>query len=260
MNPSMHPITVGAIVFICTLAAALFGVWLRTALPERQLDAESKDTVKVGIALVATMTALILGLVNVSAKNSFDAVDGAVKQSAAEVLALDRVLARYGTETAPIRQGMKDAIRARMDLVWPQDSFKLADLHTLATEDWLSGTERFADAIHGLRPQNEFQQMLQERSLDIAESLLQTRWLVTDSTTSSIPVPFLVVLTFWLMVIFASFGLFAPRNATVITTFAVCTLSVAAAVFLILELDGPFDGLLKVTADPLRYALAHLNE
>ena len=101
----MNPTVVGTIVFACTFAGALFGVWLRTALPAGQFDADSKDTIKVGIGLVATMTALILGLVTASAKFP-DAVDSAVKQTATELLTLDRVLARYGPETAEIRKSM----------------------------------------------------------------------------------------------------------------------------------------------------------
>jgi hypothetical protein len=99
-----------------------------------------------------------------------------------------------------------------------------------------------------------------ESALDLAEELLQTRWLGTESVGVSIPLPFLVVLTFWLIIIFASFGLFAPRNATVLTSLFVCALSVAAAVFLVLEMDEPFDGVLTVSSEPMRYALAHLNQ
>jgi hypothetical protein len=72
--------------------------------------------------------------------------------------------------------------------------------------------------------------------------------------------PFLVVMVFWLAVIFASFGLFAPRNATVIATLFVCALSVSGAIFLILELDSPFSGLLQISDAPLRNAIAHLGQ
>jgi hypothetical protein len=88
---------------------------------------------------------------------------------------------------------------------------------------------------------------------------LRARWLAIVVTRASIPAPFLVALLFWLTLTFASFGLFAPRNALVVTVLFVCALSVASAVFLVLEMDGPFDGLLKVSAEPLRRALAQLN-
>src|SRR5689334_23977436 len=74
------------------------------------------------------------------------------------------------------------------------------------------------------------------------------------------PVPFLVVLVFWPCIIFASFGLFAPRNGTVIAAFFVCALSVSGAIFLILELDRSFEGLLQVSSTPLRSALSQLGQ
>src|SRR6185295_1937458 len=102
-SSAMNPTVVGMVVFACTLGGALVGHWLRTTLPEHYLDDESKDTVKLGIGLVATMTALVLGLVTASAKSSFDAVDTAVKRTATDILAIDRLLARYGSETGELR-------------------------------------------------------------------------------------------------------------------------------------------------------------
>lgn len=145
----MNPTIVGMIVFGCTFGGALLAMWLRTTLPEHHLDKDSRDTVKTSIGLIATMTALVLGLVTASAKSSFDAVDTAVKQTAAELLALDRVLARYGSETGKIRKRLQDTIGARIDIVWPQRSFKPGSLETLAAGAWLVETERFADAIRG---------------------------------------------------------------------------------------------------------------
>ena len=84
--------------------------------------------------------------------------------------------------------------------------------------------------------------------------------LLFEHLGTSIPVPFLVVLVFWLCIIFASFGLFAPRNGTVIAVLLVCALSVSGAVFLILELDRSFEGMMQVSGEPLRQALARLGK
>jgi hypothetical protein len=124
----MNPTVIAVIVFACTFGGALLGIRLRAALPEHHLNADSKDTVKVGIGLIATMTALVLGLVTASAKNSFDSMDTAVKENAIEILALDRVLARYGPETGEIRAGLKHALKARIEMIWPQGSSKPANL------------------------------------------------------------------------------------------------------------------------------------
>lgn len=174
---TLDPTIVGLIVLACTFAGALLGMWLRTALPEHQFDAESRDTVKVGIGLIAMMTALVLGLVTASAKSSFDAVDAAVKQSATQVLALDRALARYGSDTSEIRNGLQRAVGARIDAIWPQGSSKPASLDPTRAGT-MSRTEGLADAIRGLKPQDDSQRTLQARALDLAESLLQARWIV----------------------------------------------------------------------------------
>ena len=253
----MNPTIVGMIVFCCASGAALAGNWLRIALPEHHLDAESRDTVKLGIGLIATMTALVLGLVTASAKGSFDAVDTAVKNTAADILTLDRLLARSGPETGEIRGALRHAVASRIEMIWPRSSSQPAPMQPSVSA---SGVEGLADAIRGLTPRDDSQRLLQSRAVDLAEAVLQARWLVFAGGGTSVPLLFLVVLVLWLTITFASFGLLAPRNATVLAVLLVCALSLGSAVFLILEMDGPFDGLLQVSADPLRYAYAHLNQ
>jgi len=243
-------------VFICTFGGVLVGMRLRTMLPHGHLDPESKDTIKVGIALIATMTALVLGLVTASAKASFDSVDAAVKHAAADILSLDRVLARYGPQTAEIRAGLKQAMARRIDMMWPSSSSHQVDLDSSSA---IRGGEELMARIRALVPQNDEQQWLRGRALESGESLLTARWMVVATLGTSIPVAFLSIMLFWLTITFASFGLFAPRNATVIAVMFMCALSVAAALFLVLEMESPFGGLIRVSPDPMKYALAHLD-
>jgi len=211
----MNPIIVAIIVFTCTFGGALLGMRLRTILPGHHFDDQSKDTVKVGIGLIATMTALVLGLVTASAKTSFDAADSAVKKTAYDILTLDRLLARYGSETGDIRKGLQRAIGARTDIIWPQGVSKRADLDPLRSGA-ASEAEGLPNAIRALKPRDDSQRALQSRALDLAEELLEERWLVLAGTETSIPVPFLVILLFWLTFTFASLGLFAPGYAMVL--------------------------------------------
>jgi len=213
--------------------------------------------VKLGIGLIATMTALVLGLVTASAKSSFDDLAKAIKHTAADVLALDRALARYGPETKEIRQALHDAVQHRLEVTWPDHSSQAATLDESGTT---RGIEGIVEQIRGLSPQNDHQRSLQSRALTLGEAILGARWVILSSVGTSIPVPFLTVLIFWLTITFTSFGLFAPNNATVIAVFFVCTLSVASAIFLILEMDSPFQGFMKVSPDPIRYALSRLNQ
>ena len=154
----------------------MLGMWLQRVLPPHHLDTRSKDTIRVGIGLISTITALVLGLVTASAKSSFDAADAAVEQSATNILALDRTLARYGSETNEIRRALQQALRARIDTIWPQDSSKPIDLDPMRAVTGRAA-EGIAAAIHGLRPRDDSQRELRLRALELAETMLRARWL-----------------------------------------------------------------------------------
>lgn len=252
----MTPVVFGLVVFICTFGAALAGMKLRAVLPEHHINKESNDTVRLGVGLIATMTALILGLVTASAKDSFDDVNRVIKESAANVLVFDRILARYGPETSEMRAALKRALADRIAMTWPRDGSRRTQRELLEAAQ---GAELISTQVRSLTPKTEEQRLLQSRALDFGESLLNVRWHIYAGLGSSIPVPFFAMLLFWLSIAFASFGLFAPKNATVVSVFFVCALSVAGAIFLVLEMDGPFDGLIKASARPLENALAYLK-
>jgi hypothetical protein len=144
-------------------------------------------------------------------------------------------------------------------MIWPQDSSKPANINPIPSGA-ASMAEAFADAVRALKPSNDTQRNLQSRAVDIGESLLQARWIVLAGAENSIPLPFLVILVFWLTIVFVSFGLFAPWNATVIAALFVCAISVSTALFLVLEMESPFTGFIRVWPDPLRYALSSLGK
>jgi hypothetical protein len=252
----VNPTTTAMVVFACAFGGALVGIKLRSILPEHHLSGDSKDTVKVGIALIATMTALVLGLVTSSAKSSFDRNGSAIKQAAADLLSLDRTLHQYGRETDELRKKLMLAMVDRTELIWAED---VPGSGRFEPKDGGRELEQLAASVRALMPQNDEQRWLQSRASRLTERLLEARWLFFASQSSSVPVVFLTILTCWLAITFSSFGLFSPRNLTVVAVMFLCAMSVAGAVFLIMELDGPFDGLIVVSADPMKYALAHLN-
>lgn len=232
------------------------GMALRKRLPDQHLDSDSKDTIKLAIGLIATMTALILSFVTATAKSQFDTVDKTIRQSAIEVLALDRVLARYGDETLPIRKNLQTIVRQRLGAMQDESTLKL-DPSKAAIR---TAPEAMADEIRELQPKNKAQAGLQSDASSLAEKLLQVRWLVFAGAKSSVPSPFVNILIFWLTVIFTSYGLLSPTNRTVVVVHSLCALSVGCAVFLLLEMDDPFTGLIRISLDPIEYACAHLNQ
>lgn len=252
----MSSMLIACIIFACILAGALLGMLVRSALPQHHLNAESKDAVRLGMGLTATMTALVLGLVIASAKESFDYQSSDVKEIAVDVIHLDRVLARYGPETGPIRDQLRQELARHIAERWPENELAAADAVKSRAP---TPTDAVEVAVRALAPANDGQRWLQARAQSLCEDLTRTRWLLFEHAGDSIQTPFLVVLICWLTLLFASFGLFAPRNATVIVTLAVCALSVSGAIFLILEMDQPFEGLLKISDAPLRTALSQLG-
>jgi hypothetical protein len=253
----MHSDLVATIVFVCTFGGALLGMWLRTALPEHHVDDKSRNAINAGVGLIAAMSALVLGLITASAKSSFDSVDTTVQATAVDILTLDRVLARYGPEAGAVREELKKIVERRVDDIWPLGP---AGPVRLDPRGSLTAAESLIERIRDLKPHTRSQETLQPRALELAESLLKVRWLVAAEGTRTIPLPFLVILLLWLTLTFTSFGLFSPNNATVIAVLFVCALSIAGALFLVLEMDSPFQGWLKVSAEPMRFALSHLNQ
>jgi len=247
--------SIGWIVLACIFGGALLRMALRLILPEHHLSVESKDVIKLGMALTATMSALVLALLINSAKGSFDAQRSEVTQISANIILLDRVLAHYGPETKEARDLLRVSAAGMTDRIWLATGTGPAELKPTAV-----GAEAFYDKIHELSPQNEVQRSLQAQALKLSVDIGQTRWLLFEQRGRSIPMPFLVLLIFWVTIIFLSFGLFAPPNATVIATLFLCALSVSGAIFMILELDRPFGGLIQISSAPLRNSIANLGE
>lgn len=255
----MTGIDFAVVTFVCTFAAALLGTFIRTALPPAHVSKESQDVIRLGMGLVATMTALLLGLVTAAAKGSFDSQDLAIKNTAAGILTLDRLLARYGPETRATRDLLRTTLAARIETMWPKHTSTQSSLADSAS---VSKTGQAAEEIEGqilsLSPTTEAQRWYKSEALKLTSETLRARWRLL-SAGGAVPKQFLIVVIFWLSMTFASFGLSAPRNATVMTVFAISTLSVAAAVFLIFELDGPFEGIIRISSGPMRFALANLG-
>lgn len=249
--------TIAGIVFACAFGGALAGLILRATVPAHHLSNESKDVVKLGAGLIATLSALVLGLLIASAKSSFDAQRTGFQQLSANIVLLDRTLARYGPETKNAREALRQLVASAIERLWSENPSKSSGLG--ASVITVGGSAVF-DRVRDLSPKTEAQRWQQSQALQICTELAKTRWLLTEQDESAIPTPFLVVVVFWLTVLFTSWGLFSPLNPIVIVTLLVCALSVAGAMFLIVDLDQPFDGLIQISSTPLRNALSQLGQ
>jgi len=253
----VESIAIGGIVFACTFGGALVGMMLRAVLPEHHVSPDSKDVVKLGMGLIATLAALVLGLLIASAKSSFDGQRTGFQQLAANLVLLDHALARYGPETKGAREALRRLVASNIEHLWPGDASKKSGL---GDSSLTASGGSLIDQIRDLSPKNEGQRWAQSQALQITTDLARSRWLLIEENESAIPTAFLVVVVFWLTVLFTGFGLFSPLNPTVISALFVCALSVAGAMFLIVDLDEPFGGLIQISSTPLRNALSLIGQ
>ncbi len=236
------------------IVGSAIGIGMGRLLPHHHLESDSKDVVRLAMAMIGTMTALVLGLVTGAAKDTFDTDDEAVKHTAALLLMLDRDLANYGAETKPIRDGLRTLVGVKVDHIWSDSGSEMRGAHSA------SGGDRLTAAILDLTPTTDAQRWYRDQALAACIEIMQTRWFVFNGSSRSVQMVFLIVMVCWLSVLFGSFGLFAPTNTTVVGALFLCAASVSAAIFLILEMDDPFTGLMRISDVPIRYALAQMGQ
>jgi len=241
--------TITAIIVFGSLALAIgLGIVLRRALPANHLSADTKDTVKLATGLVATMAALLLGLLVSSAKGTYDTARGQVITMRSKIAFTDRVLEAYGPEAQDVRQKLDVVSEEWTHQLWPQPGAKVAQ----ARPDIGAADAAYA-ALHHLEPKDDKQRALKAEALAVVAQVAELRTLLRAQALPSISMPLLVVVVGWLAVIFLSFSLLAPPNHTATVAMLVAALSVSAAIFLMMELDRPFDGMVRIPPDPLNH-------
>jgi hypothetical protein len=253
----MTSFEIGLLVFACVFGGALAGMFLGRLLPPHHLGEETKSVVTLATGTLSVLSALVIGLLISFAKGDFDAQTKVIQNFAADLILLDRVMRQYGPETGEVRALLRRYTALNIALTWPEEN--AAGGPRLDNPTALAMLEGVQGKLLTLTPPNGAQRWLQSRALQIGGQLAEDRWLLAAENEGSVPSPFLATLVFWLTILFATFGLFAPRHATVAAALFVCALSLSAAVFLILEMDRPFEGFIIVSAEPMQTALAHMG-
>jgi hypothetical protein len=259
-----------AVVLVILLGSSALGLFIRPLLSERHTSREAVEFVHLVVAMLMTFAALVLGLLTSSVKSSFDKVGNDLRGLAIQLIQLDRSLREWGPETRPTRELLSAYTAAAIASRWTEEPKPLGNynpapvptasgshLENSLTSDLLTRIEL---EIRALEPQNPMHRRLLTTCIAQFERLMQTRWRLDEETGSSISVPFYIVLVFWLAIVFGGFGLTAPRSALSYTTIALAGLSIASAIFVILELDTPFTGRFTVSSQPMRDALAFLSQ
>lgn len=252
----MNSTMVTLLAFVCTFGAALFAIFIRDRLPSHHVEGDSKDVVKLVLGLMATLTAMVLGLLISSAHSAYDAQDAELQQVSVHLYQLDRVLAHFGTDATEQREELHRLLASDIERIWPTKG--VVKVPDGAMRDQLE-FEALVDSIGTLSPKTELQRLAQSRAVELLGNIGVTRHLLLEQSRGSLSWPFLVVLISWDSVLFFGFGLFTRYNGTVVAALCVGSLSVAGAIALILQMNQPYGGWIQVSSAPLRAVLAQMG-
>ncbi len=256
----MDAVQIALLILLIVFTGSMLGMFVGQKLVPHHITPETKGVVTTATAVVGTMTALVISLLISSANSSFSSKNETLAQLSTTVVRLDRLLRRYGTEADAARQELQRYTSARIDGLFDANAGAPDGLRDRVSIDAVE------DRVLSLRPTDDRQRWLVTQALQLTGELNDARWQTIAQTLSSIPLPFLALVTLWLTVLFATFGLFAPRNPTAVVVLFVCALAVGAAFKVMLDMDAPFGGVvhttgfpLRLSADPLRQALQEIS-
>jgi hypothetical protein len=250
----MNAVAIACLVFVCCFGAALVGLFIR--LPSQHLDGDSKDTVRLVMGLIATMSALVLGLLISSANNTYDAQASGLRQMSADLAQLDRMLVLYGPETQDLRGLIRQAVTAAHQRIWPPDGSEPPNLDPSVGR---ALTDTLYSKLQDLAPKTAAQTRALDKIWQLSTSLTQMRLLMYEQLNASVSWPLLTVLIFWVSVLFLGFGLFSRFHSTLIVALLIGAISVAGAIFLIMELNQPYSGMIRLSDAPLRAAMESMQ-
>jgi hypothetical protein len=252
----MSSLEIGLIILFTIFSGAVLGMLIGAFLPEHHLSGETKSAISVSMAVVGTLTALVLGLLISNASSSFSTRNSEVTRISADMVRMDRLLRRYGPEADGARKALQRYLAMKFDDLFPETTERKPNLDNPATVEML---EHVQDMMLALKPSDDRQHWLITQALQLAAEASETRWLLFEQNATSLPVPFLIVVVFWLTILLASFGLFAPRNATVTVALLLCSLAASGGIAMILEMNDPFGGIVRISSVPMRHAVEVIN-
>src|SRR5579863_407938 len=254
---AMTPLLMSLAAFVCIFGGTFLGIFVRRKLPDHHLTGDTKDIVRQGTGLIATLASLVLGLLIASANARFEAEDSHVKQFIANIILLDNTLALFGPDAEAARALLRRDVSLAADRIWSESRQEFARQRPFHAD---AQALAIYDEVLKLAPKTDAQRFYQSRAMDTLVDIGKTRLLLFTQSAGSIPLPFLIVLVGWLALIFASISLFAEGNTRTITILCVFSFAASAAIFLILELSQPFSGLMMISDEPLRSALVALPQ
>lgn len=252
----MSSLLVGLAIFAFAFGASLAGMLIHSKLPAHHKEADSKDVVKLVMGLIATIAALVLSLLIATAHSAYETQESEVQSLGVHIVQLDQILSHYGPEAEEPRGLLRQIVVAQLGQIWPKDGTEGVNLRAPVDQ----GTrEKLIEEVANLPAMTDAQRYARSRALDLLSGIGETRRLLYEQAGGSLSWPFFVVLVFWLIVLFLGFGFLTRHNATVLVALFVGALSVGGAIFLILEMNRPYSGIMQISSTPIRGALEAIS-
>jgi hypothetical protein len=252
----MSALLVGFIVFGCAFGGALVGIALHGKSPAHHREDDAKDVVKLVMGLIATIAALVLSLLIATAHSSYDIQESEVQALGVRIVQLDTILHHYGPDATEARGLLRQIVAGQLERMWPSEAANVNLRAPMAREEGEALVERVAN----LPATTDAQRFARSRALQLITEMGETRGLLYEQAVGSLSWPFLVILVFWVVMLFVGFGFLTRSNAAVLVALFVGAVSVAGAIFLILEMNRPYSGLMKISSAPIRSALAAISQ
>ncbi len=252
----MNSVTIAIVACGCTFSASLAAIYIRSRLPQHHIEGDSRELIKLVMGLIATITALVLGLQISSAHSAYEAQEAELEQLSVHIYQVDRILEHFGPEALETRELLRQIVTADMQRTWAGDGAGATRFSLVSIQ---KESERLFEGIATLTAKTDLQRFGQTRAIQLLASIGETRRLMVEQAQNAVSEPFLIILVSWLTVLFFSFGLFARLNATVVAAVFVGAASVAGAVFLILAMSQPYGGLMRISDAPLRDSLGQIS-
>jgi hypothetical protein len=250
VNADLIALLPAALVFVSGLAGLFLQVWRS----EKEGADETRDLINRMTGLIATMSAIVLGLLIASANNFYTTQKAGLETVSARILQLDSVLRRFGPDAQPARDLLKDMITSSYERVWKTGS------DALTIEETQAKWDAMFVILNRLRETTpDARKFLLVKATDITTSINDQRLLMLLQLSNSLSWPFMTILVSWVCLLFFGFGTLARVNRAAVAGLAVGAVSVASAIFLIVELSRPYSGLLRLSPDPVLKAIDALG-
>jgi hypothetical protein len=239
------------VVLLLILVSAALGSYVRLRLADHHFSEESLAAMRIAVGLVATLSALVLSLLISSGKSSLDLVTTALQHNSVAMIQLDHTLSQFGPSASGLRADIKSDYERWLDFLFSSERGTTAEADS---QQLLERTYEIQGRIDG-----PAQDKLRDHAIALWDDIFAGRWLALEHRRGLIPTPLIAVLVGWLVVIFGIFGFSAPRNWSMCVVFLLCALSATTAVFVVLDLDTPFRGMVNVSKTPMLDALRFID-